>query len=66
LDDTGKIVFVVCSGLSQHCIASSISLLRGLEVDEILDGHDEKYKAVSVHSFEQPTVRYDGEEDFFS
>jgi len=41
-------------GLSSHCLASSISLLRASEVEDIIDGNDDKYKAVSVHSTEQP------------
>uniref|UniRef100_A0A0A9Y7L6 SWI/SNF-related matrix-associated actin-dependent regulator of chromatin subfamily B member 1 n=4 Tax=Lygus hesperus TaxID=30085 RepID=A0A0A9Y7L6_LYGHE len=41
-------------GLSSHCLASSISLLRASEVEDIIDGNDEKYKAVSVHSSETP------------
>ena len=31
-----------------HSLATNITLLRAAEVDEILDGHDEKYKAVSI------------------
>lgn len=41
-------------GLSSHCLASSISLLRASEVEDIIEGNDEKYKAVSVHSSETP------------
>lgn len=45
------------SGLSQHVLASSVSLLRASEVEDIIDGNDEKYKAVSVHSSEPPIPR---------
>ncbi|KAJ1524479.1 hypothetical protein ONE63_010974 [Megalurothrips usitatus] len=43
-------------GLSQHCLASSVSLLKASEVEDIIEGNDEKYKAVSVHS-EPPAPR---------
>ncbi|KAK3916574.1 SWI/SNF-related matrix-associated actin-dependent regulator of chromatin subfamily B member 1-A [Frankliniella fusca] len=42
--------------LSQHCLASSVSLLKASEVEDIIEGNDEKYKAVSVHS-EPPAPR---------
>lgn len=29
-------------GLSQHVLASSVSLLRASEVDDIIEGNDEK------------------------
>lgn len=44
-------------GLSQHVLASSISLLRASEVEDIIEGNDEKYKAVSVHTSEPPLPR---------
>ena len=40
------------SGISNHMLASSVSLLKSTEVQDIIDGNDEKYKAVSVHSSE--------------
>lgn len=51
-------VFCTYTGLSQHVLASSVSLLRASEVEDIIDGNDEKYKAVSVHSSEPPVPRY--------
>lgn len=30
-------------GLSQHCLASSVSLLRASEVEDIIEGNDDKY-----------------------
>lgn len=30
-------------GLSQHVLASSVSLLRASEVEDIIEGNDEKY-----------------------
>lgn len=39
-------------GVSNHCLASSVSLLRASEVEDIIEGNDEKYKAVSVHTTE--------------
>lgn len=48
---------VYFAGLSQHVLASSVSLLRASEVEDIIDGNDEKYKAVSVHSSEPPIPR---------
>lgn len=43
------------SSISNHLFASSVSLLRATEVQDVIDGNDEKYKAVSVHSSE-PTI----------
>lgn len=41
-------------------LATSVTLLKASEVEEILDGNDEKYKAVSI-STEPPTyLRYPG------
>ncbi|KAK6625929.1 SWI/SNF- matrix-associated actin-dependent regulator of chromatin subfamily B member 1-A [Polyplax serrata] len=37
-------------GISNHCLASSVSLLKASEVEDIIEGNDEKYKAVSVHT----------------
>lgn len=34
---------LVDSGISSHILASSVSLLRAVEVDEIIEGNDEKY-----------------------
>uniref|UniRef100_T1GBS9 SWI/SNF Subunit INI1 DNA binding domain-containing protein n=1 Tax=Megaselia scalaris TaxID=36166 RepID=T1GBS9_MEGSC len=45
------------SGLSNHILASSVSLLKAAEVDEIVSGNDEKYKAVSVNTSEPPLPR---------
>jgi len=50
-----KIIYFVV-GLSQHCLASSVSLLKASEVEDIIEGNDEKYKAVSVHT-EPPIPR---------
>ena len=33
-----------------HSLAANITLLKAVEVDEILDGNDDKYKAVSISS----------------
>lgn len=44
-------------GLSQHVLASSISLLKLVEVDDIIEGRDEKYKSVAVHTSETPVSR---------
>lgn len=30
-------------GLSQHVLASSVSLLRSIEVEDIIEGNDDKY-----------------------
>ncbi|XP_017770292.1 PREDICTED: SWI/SNF-related matrix-associated actin-dependent regulator of chromatin subfamily B member 1 isoform X3 [Nicrophorus vespilloides] len=43
---------LIDSGLSQHVLASSVSLLRTSEVEDIIEGNDDKYKAVSVHTTE--------------
>lgn len=34
---------LVEAGLSSHLLASSVSLLRASEVDDIMEGNDEKY-----------------------
>ncbi|GAB6028712.1 SWI SNF, matrix associated, actin dependent regulator of chromatin, sub b, member 1 [Chamberlinius hualienensis] len=47
---------IVAMGLGPHSLATNITLLKVVEVDEILDGNDEKYKAVSLHT-EPPTIR---------
>lgn len=44
-------------GLSQHVLAANISLLRATEVEDIIEGKDEKYKAISVHSVDTPAPR---------
>ncbi|KAG5886550.1 hypothetical protein JTB14_012768 [Gonioctena quinquepunctata] len=44
-------------GLSQHVLASSVSLLKATEVEDIIEGNDEKYKSVSVHTSEPPAPR---------
>ncbi|XP_050441134.1 SWI/SNF-related matrix-associated actin-dependent regulator of chromatin subfamily B member 1 isoform X2 [Adelges cooleyi] len=44
-------------GLSAHCLASSVSLLKASEVEDIIDGNDERYKAVSVTSTEPLIAR---------
>lgn len=48
---------MIDSGLSSHILASSVSLLRASEVDDIINGRDEKYKAVSVTTSEPPPMR---------
>lgn len=37
-------------GFGQHSLASNITLLRATEVDEIFEGNDDKYKALTVSS----------------
>ena len=39
-------------GLNQHILASNISLLRAAEVEDIIEGREEKYRAVSVQTIE--------------
>ena len=39
-------------GLNQHVLASNISLLRASEVEDIIEGREDKYKAVSVQTIE--------------
>lgn len=51
-----SLTYVFLLGLSQHCLASSVSLLRASEVEDIIEGNDDKYKAVSVHT-EPPAPR---------
>lgn len=45
------------SGLSSHILASSVSLLKASEVEDIIEGNDEKYKAISVHTTEPVAPR---------
>lgn len=42
-------------GLGAHTIATNVTLLKATEVDEILEGRDDKYKAMSVST--EPTPR---------
>ncbi len=41
---------IVFAGFGQHSLATNITLLKAGEVDEIFEGNDEKYKAVSISS----------------
>jgi len=50
-------IIYIYAGLSAHCLASSVSLLRASEVEDIIDGNDERYKAVSVTSTEPLITR---------
>lgn len=50
-------ILMLIPGLSAHCLASSVSLLRASEVEDIIDGNDERYKAVSVTSTEPLITR---------
>jgi len=43
-------LFVHAVGFGQHSLASNITLLRAVEVDEIFEGNDDKYKALTVSS----------------
>ncbi|KAK7078066.1 SWI SNF, matrix associated, actin dependent regulator of chromatin, subfamily b, member 1 [Halocaridina rubra] len=43
-----------CDGLTQHVLASNISLLRASEVEDIIEGNEDKYKAVSVRQQVDP------------
>uniref|UniRef100_U5ELY9 Putative swi-snf chromatin remodeling complex snf5 subunit n=1 Tax=Corethrella appendiculata TaxID=1370023 RepID=U5ELY9_9DIPT len=45
------------SGISNHLLSASVSLLKASEVEDILAGNDEKYKAVSVNTTELPLPR---------
>ncbi|XP_045503468.1 SWI/SNF-related matrix-associated actin-dependent regulator of chromatin subfamily B member 1-A isoform X1 [Colias croceus] len=47
---------LVDNGLGSHVLSSSVSLLKASEVEDIIEGNDEKYKAVSV-SQEMATPR---------
>lgn len=38
------------SGFGMHSLATNITLLKASEVDEIFEGNDEKYKAISIGS----------------
>jgi SWI/SNF-related matrix-associated actin-dependent regulator of chromatin subfamily B protein 1 len=42
-------------GLGPHSLATNITLLKASEVDEIFEGRDEKYKAVSIST--EPSVQ---------
>lgn len=51
-----EILFFLVLGLGPHTLATNITLLKSGEVDDIFDGSDDKFKAVSLHT-EPPTVR---------
>lgn len=46
-------------GLGAHTIATNVTLLKASEVDEIFEGRDDKYKAMSVST--EPTPRVERE-----
>lgn len=46
-------------GLGAHTIATNVTLLKASEVDEILEGRDDKFKAMSVTA--EPTPRLERE-----
>ena len=41
---------IVSAGFGQHTLATNITLLKSCEVEDIFEGNDEKYKAVSISS----------------
>ncbi|XP_046361409.1 SWI/SNF-related matrix-associated actin-dependent regulator of chromatin subfamily B member 1-like isoform X2 [Haliotis cracherodii] len=41
---------IATMGFGQHSLATNITLLKAVEVDEIFEGNDDKYKAVSISS----------------
>ncbi|XP_046555031.1 SWI/SNF-related matrix-associated actin-dependent regulator of chromatin subfamily B member 1-like isoform X2 [Haliotis rubra] len=41
---------IATMGFGQHSLATNITLLKAAEVDEIFEGNDDKYKAVSISS----------------
>lgn len=47
------------TGINQHVLSANVSLLRAAEVKDIIEGKDEKYKAISVHSVEAPVPRFE-------
>ena len=46
-------------GLGPHSLATNITLLKASEVDEIFEGRDEKYKAVSISTESSSLQRFD-------
>lgn len=48
---------LIDTGISSHMLASSVSLLRATEVEDVISGNDEKYKAVAVHTSEPLITR---------
>lgn len=46
--------FLLSSSLPATCTATSVTLLKASECEEIFKGNDEKYKAVSINT-EPPT-----------
>jgi len=45
-------------GLNQHVLASNISLLRASEVEDVIEGREEKYRAVSIQTSEPMFPKY--------
>ena len=43
-------MLLISVGFGQHSLASNITLLKASEVDEIFEGNDERYKALTVSS----------------
>ncbi len=38
------------TGFGQHGLATNVTLLRAAEVEDMLEGNDEKYKAVAINT----------------
>lgn len=47
-------------------LATSVTLLKASEVEEIFEGHDEKYKAVSISTEPPAYLRYTNSNLFHS
>lgn len=55
------LILICRSGHSDHGytqLATSVTLLKASEVEEILEGNDEKYKAVSISTEPPAYLRY--------
>jgi SWI/SNF-related matrix-associated actin-dependent regulator of chromatin subfamily B protein 1 len=46
-------------GFGQHSLATNITLLKATEVDEIFEGNDDRYKAVSMNNAEAASASRD-------
>lgn len=52
------LICMCCSDHGYTQLATSVTLLKASEVEEILDGNDEKYKAVSISTEPPAYLRY--------
>ena len=49
----------VAVGFGAHSLATNITLLRAVEVEDIFDGNDDKYRAAAISAEPATVSRYE-------